>query len=114
MIAALGLFGLSAHSAEQRTKEIGIRKAMGASRTDVLRMLLWQFAKPVLWANLIAWPAAGYLMHRWLQGFAHHVDLDPLIFVAASAVALVIALATVAGHALLVARAKPVAALRYE
>ena len=114
VIAALGLFGLSAHSAEQRTKEIGIRKAMGASRLDVLRLLLWQFAKPVLWANLIAWPAAGYLMHHWLQGFTHHLGLDPLIFAGASTVALVIALATVAGHALLVARAHPVAALRYE
>jgi putative ABC transport system permease protein len=114
VIAALGLFGLSAHAAEQRTKEIGIRKAMGASRVDVLRMLLWQFAKPVLWANLIAWPAAGYLMHHWLQGFAHHVSLDLLMYIGASTVALVIALATVAGHALLVARAPPVAALRYE
>jgi putative ABC transport system permease protein len=113
-IAALGLFGLSAYSAEQRTKEIGIRKAMGASRKDVLRMLLWQFAKPILWANLIAWPAAGYLMHHWLQSFAHHVGLNPLIFVGASSVALVIALATVAGHALLVAREHPAAALRYE
>jgi putative ABC transport system permease protein len=114
VIAALGLFGLSAHAAEQRTKEIGIRKAMGASRVDILRMLLWQFAKPVLWANLIAWPAAGYLMHYWLQSFTHHVGLNPLIFVGASTVALVIALATVAGHALLVARAHPAAALRYE
>jgi putative ABC transport system permease protein len=114
VIAALGLFGLSAHSAEQRTKEIGIRKAMGASRGDILRMLLWQFAKPILWANLIAWPAAGYLMHHWLQGFAHHIGLNPLIFVGASTGAIVIALATVTGHALLVARAHPAMALRYE
>jgi putative ABC transport system permease protein len=114
VIAALGLFGLSAHSAERRTKEIGIRKAMGASRGDILRMLLWQFARPILWANLIAWPAALYLMHHWLQGFAHHVSLNPLIFVGASTVSIVIALATVAGHALLVARAHPAAALRYE
>jgi putative ABC transport system permease protein len=114
VIAALGLLGLSAHSAEQRTKEIGIRKAMGASRGDILRMLLWQFAKPILWANLIAWPAAIYVMHHWLQGFVHHVSLNPLIFVGASTIALVIALATVAAHALLVARAHPAAALRYE
>jgi putative ABC transport system permease protein len=114
VIAALGLFGLSAHSAEQRTKEIGIRKTMGASKVDILRMLLWQFAKPILWANLIAWPAAGLLMHHWLQGFAYHIGLNPLIFVGASTVALVIALATVAGHALLVAHAHPAAALRYE
>jgi putative ABC transport system permease protein len=77
-------------------------------------MLLWQFARPILWANVIAWAAAGYLMHRWLQGFASHVDLNPLIFLGVGAAALAIALATVAGHALLVARAKPVAALRYE
>jgi putative ABC transport system permease protein len=114
VIAALGLFGLSAHSAEQRTKEIGIRKTMGASRGDILRMLLWQFAKPILWANLIAWPAALYLMHHWLQSFTHHVSLDPLIFVGASIIALMIALATVAAHAMLVARAHPAAALRYE
>jgi putative ABC transport system permease protein len=114
VIAALGLFGLSAHSAEQRTKEIGIRKAMGASRVDILRMLLWQFAKPILWANLIAWPVAGLLMQHWLQGFANHIALGPLVFVGASTVALVIALATVAAHASLVARTHPAAALRYE
>jgi putative ABC transport system permease protein len=114
VIAALGLFGLSVHSAEQRTKEIGIRKAMGASRVDVLRMLLWQFARPVLWANVIAWPCAYLVMHRWLEGFASHIQLDPLTFLATGALALVIALATVASHSLLVARAKPVEALRYE
>jgi putative ABC transport system permease protein len=114
VIAALGLFGVSARSAEERTKEIGIRKALGGSRVDILRMLLWQFARPILWANVIAWAAAGYLMHRWLQGFASHVNLNPLIFLGVGAAALAIALATVAGHALLVARAKPVAALRYE
>jgi putative ABC transport system permease protein len=114
VIAALGLFGLSAQSVEQRTKEIGIRKAIGASRADVLRMLLWQFARPVLWANVIAWCVAGYLMHRWLQGFVSHVDLDPLVFLGAGVAALAIALATVVSHALLVARTKPATALRYE
>jgi putative ABC transport system permease protein len=114
VIAALGLFGLSVHSAEQRTKEIGIRKAMGASRVDVLRMLLWQFTRPVLWANVIAWPCAYLVMHRWLEGFASHIQLDLLTFLATGALALVIALATVASHSLLVARAKPVEALRYE
>jgi putative ABC transport system permease protein len=114
VIAALGLFGLSARSAEERTKEIGIRKALGASRADVLRMLLWQFAQPILWANLLAWAAAGFLMHRWLQGFATHVDLSPLIFVGVGAGALAIAFATVASRALMVARTKPAMALRYE
>jgi putative ABC transport system permease protein len=114
VIAVLGLLGQSARSAEQRTKEIGIRKAMGASRVDVLRMLLWQFAKPVLWANLVALPSAAFLMHRWLEGFAYHVTLSPLTFIVAGAAALFIALGTVAGHALLVASARPVDALRYE
>lgn len=114
LIAALGLFGLSARAAEQRTREIGIRKAMGASRADILRMLLWQLVGPVLWANVFAWSVAGYLMHRWLQGFGSHVDLNPLIFLGAGAVALAIALATVVSHALLVARIKPATALRYE
>jgi putative ABC transport system permease protein len=114
VIAALGLFGLSAHSAEQRTKEIGIRKSMGAGTGDIMRLLMWQFTKPVLWANLIAWPSAWFLMSRWLQGFVHHVDMQPQLFAASSALALVIALLTVSVHCWLVARAKPVAALRYE
>jgi putative ABC transport system permease protein len=113
-LAILGLFGLSTLTAEQRTKEIGIRKSMGATRRDILRLILWQFAKPVLWANLIAWPAAYILMQRWLEGFAYHIDLAPWMFLAASGLALVIALATVIGHALLVARSHPVSALRYE
>jgi putative ABC transport system permease protein len=113
-IACLGLFGLSAFTAERRTKEIGIRKAMGASTGDVMRLLLWQFSKPVLWANLIAWPVSAFIMNRWLQGFAYHIDLAPWLFFASTALALVIALATVSVHCYLVARAKPIHALRYE
>ncbi|HWM65565.1 MAG TPA: FtsX-like permease family protein [Steroidobacteraceae bacterium] len=114
VIAALGLLGLAVFTAERRTREIGLRKVMGASRWDILRFLGWQFARPVLWANLIAWPLAYLCMHRWLEGFAYHVDLNPLAFVVASVLALVIALATVSGHALMVARTRPVEALRYE
>jgi putative ABC transport system permease protein len=113
-IACLGLVGLAAFTAEQRTKEIGIRKAMGARTGDILGLLLWQFTKPVLWANVIAWPAAYFIMRRWLEGFAYHIDLSPWMFLAASATALAIAVLTVIGHALLVARAQPVTALRYE
>jgi putative ABC transport system permease protein len=114
VIASLGLFGLSAHSAEQRTKEIGIRKAMGASSTDIVRLMLGEFSQPVLWANLIAWPAAYLVMRHWLEGFAHRIDMRPWMFLTATAIALLIAMATVIGHALTVARAKPAAALRYE
>jgi len=113
-IACLGLLGLASFIAEQRTKEIGIRKVMGASQADVLRIIVWQFTKPVLLANVIAWPVAGFLMQRWLEGFADHIELSLWMFIAASALALVIAIATVLGHALIVARAQPVTALRYE
>jgi putative ABC transport system permease protein len=113
-IACLGLFALSAFTAERRTKEIGVRKAMGASSADILKLLLWQFTKPVLWANLIAWPVAFLLLRWWLSGFAYHVEVAPWTFAAAGLAALLIAWSTVFAHALNVARAKPVSALRYE
>jgi len=114
VVGALGLFALSAYTTERRTKEIGVRKAMGASSADILKLLLWQFTKPVIWANLIAWPAAFLVMRWWLSGFVYHVGLAPWTFLAAGAGALVIAWATVFVHALNVSRAKPVGALRYE
>jgi putative ABC transport system permease protein len=114
VIASLGLLGLAASIAERRTREIGIRKALGADTASIIRLLLQQFAKPVLWANLIAWPVTAYALHRWLRGFAYHVDLAVWLFPAAAALALLIALLTVSTHSILVARAKPVTALRYE
>jgi len=87
---------------------------MGASSGDILTLLLRQFLWPVLVANLIAWPAAFLVMNWWLQGFAYRIDQSPLTFLAAGVAALAIALATVIAHGLRVARAKPVAALRYE
>ena len=113
-IACIGLFALAAFTTERRTKEIGVRKAMGASTLDVVRLLLWQFTQPVLWANLIAWPAAWWAMNTWLHGFAYRVDLPPWLFLTATAAAVIIAWATVSIHAFLVARARPVLALRYE
>jgi len=113
-IACIGLLGLAAFAAESRTKEIGVRKAMGANTGEILGLLIWQFVKPVLLANCISWPVAYLAMQRWLEGFAYHIDLRPWMFLAASALALLIAILTVIGHALLVARAQPVAALRYE
>ncbi len=113
-VAALGLYGLASFAAEQRTKEIGVRKALGARTLDILRLLMWDFTKPVLWASLIAWPVAYFFMQRWREGFVDRVDMGLWTFPAATAIALVIAALTVAGRALLVARAQPVAALRYE
>lgn len=114
LISCLGLFGLAAFMAERRTKEIGIRKVLGARTRDIVRLLVWQFSKPVVIANLIAWPVAWWAMRDWLNGFNERVDLGAAPFVAAGLLALVIAMATVAGHAVRVARANPIHALRYE
>ncbi len=114
LLAVFGLFGLAAAAVARRTREIGIRKALGAQHGAVVRLLLWQFAQPVLWGSLIACPAAGWIMQGWLEGFAYHVDMPLWLYPAAALVALLIALLTVAVHVLRVASAKPVLALRYE
>ena len=114
LVACLGLFALAAFVTERRTKEIGVRKAMGASSADVVRLLLWQFTRPVLWANLIAWPAAFFAMDYWLNGFAYRVGQPPWLFLAAAAAAALIAWITVSFQSWMVARAKPATALRYE
>jgi putative ABC transport system permease protein len=113
-IACLGLFGLAAFSTERRTREIGLRKAFGAGTGDIIWMLLRQFSVPVLIANAVAWPVAWYYLHGWLQGFAYRITLSPFYFLGAGAVALAIAWATIFVHALRVARANPIHALRYE
>ena len=113
-IACLGLFGLASFTVGRRTREIGIRKVFGARVRDVVWLLLWQFSTPVLIANAIAWPAAWYYLQGWLQGFAYRITLSPIYFLGAGAAALGIAWATVFVHALRVARANPVRALRYE
>jgi len=114
LLASMGLFGLSSFLAERRTKEVGIRKATGAGRADILRLLIWDLSKPVLWANFIAWPVCYVLLRRWLNGFAYHVELSVPIFLGASAVAMLIAWLVVLGHTARVASATPVLALRYE
>ncbi|WP_049974531.1 ABC transporter permease [Azospirillum sp. B4] len=114
LIACLGLFGLAAFTAQRRTKEIGLRKVLGAGVLDIVRLLVWQFSKPVMAANLIAWPLAWLGLHRWLEGYAYRIQMSPLVFAVAGLAALVIAWVTVAGHAARVAAAKPVNALRYE
>ena len=114
IVACLGLFGLAAFTAERRTKEIGIRKVLGARTRDIVRLLAWQFSKPVVVANLIAWPFAWLAMRNWLDGFDARIHLGPLPFVLAAGIALAIAIGTIAGHAFKVARANPIHALRYE
>ena len=114
LVGSLGLFGLSAFTAERRTREISMRKVMGASVSNIVGLLVWQFSMPVLIANLIAWPVAYYFMSEWLNGFAFTIELGPQYFVGAGLAALFVAWATVAGHAWRVARSSPINALRYE
>ena len=114
IVACLGLFGLAAFTAERRTKEIGIRKVLGARSRDIVKLLAWQFSKPVIVANLIAWPVAWWVMRDWLNGFDSRIALGPTPFLLAGFLALAIALGTIAGHAFKVARANPIHALRYE
>jgi putative ABC transport system permease protein len=116
IIGCLGLFGLVSFSAERRTKEIGIRKVMGASLLDIIRLLIWQFSKPVLLANIIAWPIAVYTMLLWLETFPYRLDtwvLLPLCLLA-GLIALMITWATVVSNASKAARKNPIEALRYE
>ena len=113
-ISCLGLFGLAAFTAGRRTREIGIRKVFGARTRDLVFLLLWQFSVPVLIANLIAWPVAWFYLRHWLEGYAYRIPLSPVYFLAGGLAALVIAWITVITHAVLVARANPVHALRYE
>ena len=116
IIACLGLYGLSAFTVERRTKEIGIRKVMGASVKDIVSLLIWQFSKPVAIANLVAWPIAAYLMLSWLESFPYRINelwLIP-ICLAVGLLSLLIAWSTVGGNAAKVARKNPIKALRYE
>ena len=113
-IACLGLLGLAAFITEQRTKEIGIRKVLGASIPSLLFMLSKEFLKWVLVANIIAWPVAYYVMNNWLKDFAYRIDINLWIFLLSGIIALVIALLTVSSHAVKAAIANPIKSLRYE
>lgn len=113
-VACLGLFGLVTYTAEQRTKEIGIRKVLGASVTQVIQMLSKEFLKLVLIASLIAFPVAWWAMNKWLQSFAYRINISWWIFAVAGLAALVIALATVSFQAIKAAVANPVESLRME
>jgi putative ABC transport system permease protein len=113
-VACLGLFGLAANISERRTKEIGIRKVLGASSSGVAVLLCREFAILVALANVVAWPSAYFAISRWLQGFAYRISIGIGAFILSGLLALAIALATVSYQAVKTARANPVEALRYE
>ena len=113
-VACLGLFGLAAFMVQARTKEIGVRKILGASTSHLVMLLSREFIFLVLLANSIAWPIAYYLMHNWLSGFAYQTDLNVVPFVVSAIMALIIAFGTVSMQAIRVARSNPIDALRDE
>ena len=113
-ISCLGLFGLTVHIVEQKTKEIGIRKSLGASIPALLILISKDLTRWVLISNLIAWPVAYLSMHRWLQNFAYRIDLSIWTFVLSGLVALVIAVLTLANQSIRAVTANPVDALKYE
>ena len=114
LIGCLGLFGLVTYAAEQRIKEIGVRKVLGASVSGIVTMLSKDFAKLILIASLIAFPIAWWTMHKWLQSFAYRITISWWVFVLAGVTALVIALLTVSFRAIRAAIANPVKSLRTE
>jgi len=113
-LSCLGLAGLSSFAAEQRTKEIGIRKILGASVSNILALLVREFTKWVFLANLIAWPVAYFIIDKWLQGFAYRTNLAIWIFGFSAAFALFIAVMTVSFQSIRAALTDPVNSLRYE
>jgi putative ABC transport system permease protein len=113
-LALIGLFGLAAFMAAQRTKEIGVRKVLGASSLQIARLLVWQFSKPVVWGLAVALPGAYFASSVYLNFFADRIHSTIPVLLAAGLVATLLAWGTVAGHAVRIARANPVLALRYE
>ena len=113
-IACLGLFGLSSFTTAQKTREIGIRKVLGASVSGIIFLLSRQFTKWVLVANLIAWPLGYFFMNQWLQKFAYHIQLGIRTFIFSACAALVIALMTVSCQSIKAALVNPVESLKSE
>jgi putative ABC transport system permease protein len=113
-ISCMGLFGLSSFTAEQKTKEIGVRKILGASAVKILYLLSKEFMKWVLLANVIAWPVAYFVMTKWLQNFAYRARPGWWVFGASALAAILIALFTVSYQSIRAATSNPVDSLRYE
>jgi putative ABC transport system permease protein len=113
-LALIGLFGLAAFMAAQRTKEIGVRKVLGANSLQITRLLVWQFSRPVMWALVVALPAAFLASRLYLDFFADRIETPIPILLVAGAIAVLLAWATVAAHAFRIAQSNPVMALRYE
>lgn len=113
-VACLGLFGLASFTAEQRTKEVGVRKVLGASAAQIITLMSREFIALIILANLMAWPIAYFAMNRWLQDFAYRITLHPLTFLIGGSLTFLIAFITVGYQAYKSAQANPIESLRYE
>ncbi|MGB2908028.1 MAG: ABC transporter permease [Candidatus Aminicenantaceae bacterium] len=113
-LSCLGLFALTAFVVEQKTKEIGIRKVLGSTNTGIVVLLSRSFAVWVVLANIVAWPVSYFVLDRWLQNFAYHINVSPVIFVLSGSLALLVALLTVGVQALKASSANPIDCLKYE
>ena len=113
-IASLGLFGLATFNTLQRIKEIGIRKVMGASVSNILTLLSKEIIVLILIANIIAWPLAWYFMNQWLNSFAYHIEMDGFLYLLAGVMAILLALITVSAQTIRAALSNPAKTLRYE
>jgi len=113
-LSCLGLIAMAAFTVQRRTREIALRKVLGARSRDIFRLLLWQFLKPVAAANLIAWPVAFLVAREWLSRFAYRIEMPVSAFLLASLAAALVAAAAIALHTFKVARANPIGALKYE
>ena len=114
LIACLGLVGLTSFTAEQKTKEIGIRKVLGASVNSIIFLLVRKFSIWVIAANIFAWPVSFYIMNRWLQNFAYRIDMTIFTFLFSALIALLITVITVSYQSVKAAVANPVKSLKYE
>jgi ABC-type antimicrobial peptide transport system permease subunit len=113
-IGCLGIFGLSAFLALNRTKEIGIRKVLGASSTSIVKLLSADFLKLVLIASIVAWPVAYYFMHKWIEDFAYRISIGWEIFLSGAVVTVLIALIAISYNAIKASLANPIKSIRYE
>ncbi|MEJ2613750.1 MAG: hypothetical protein P8Z35_02235 [Ignavibacteriaceae bacterium] len=108
------MFGLASFTAEQRTKEVGVRKVLGAKVTGIVLLLSKEFTKYVLLANIFAWPAAYFILNKWLGSFAYHINIQWWMFAISGGITLIIALTTISFQAIKAATANPVKSLKYE
>ena len=113
-LSMVGLFGLAAYMVERKTREIGIRNVMGANQAQIVRLLIWQFSRPVVWASIIAPPLAYFATNQYLDFFPNRLSLPGAIIIVAGCLGVMLSWAIVSVHAMKVAHANPIHALRYE